>query len=149
MTQNVYSTNSKRINSTINRTIDKDIHSDLNFPFYMDDDWNKKVEDYFFAVYEYSKFVDAIDFHKLNNIYFDHSTLWGIKKLFMEDLEKKGASNYVKNEVAMRIAGYIENYNVVCTPKKVMIQEIDDLYYFCNLLIRDASMNGKKSTTKN
>lgn len=125
-----------------------ELDSFLNILSMNDDDWNKKVEDYFFAAYEYSKFVDAIDFHRFNNVYFDIETIADILGLFLEDLEKKGASQAVKKEVRTRIVAYIKDYKIECEPKKVMIQEIDDLYYFCIDLIRDASMNGKKSTSK-
>lgn len=131
-------------------TKNEEINSIFNLPFDMDDDWNKKVEDYFFAAYEYSKFVDAMNFLKSNNIYLYDEAFFDIKELFIEDLFKKKASLAVRNEVAASIDRYFD-YNKCdfkANTRKVMIQKIDDLFYFCIDIVRDASMNGKKSTSK-
>ena len=76
-------------------------------------------------------------------VYFDNETFANIKKLFMNDLDKKGASQAVRDSVESIIDEYIEYYSSFDEAKgktnKVMFQEIDDLYYSCISLIRDAS----------
>ena len=53
---------------------------------------NRLYDEWTFATYETSKFSDAILFHMKMGVYFDNETFASIKKLFMNDLEKKGVS---------------------------------------------------------
>ena len=134
--------NSKEFNSNIsNRLYDEwtlkcyNKRSDEELPL--------GLEDWLFATYEISKFDDAILFHMKMGVYFDNETFANIKKLFMNDIDKKGASQAVKDSVESIIDEYIEYYSsfdeAKGKTKKVMFQEIDDLYYSCISLIRDAS----------
>ena len=57
------------------------------------------IEDWLFETYEISKFDAAILFHMKMGVYFDNETFANIKKLFMKDLDNKGASQEVKDSV--------------------------------------------------
>ena len=99
--------------------------------------------------YERQMINGALMFLIRNNVYFDKETFLDIKKLAMDDLYKKGASKKDKDEVAASIDMYIDHYKdgLKGNTRKVMIQELGDLFYCCIGIIRDASMNGKKSTS--
>ena len=68
----------------------------------------------------------------------------------MDELAKKYASQEAKDKVASDIDKFIVYFKKEAKgeTKKVMIQDLDDIFHFCICLIRDASMNGKKSTSK-
>ena len=105
--------------------------------------YDRLYDEWPFAAYEASKFDDAILFHMKMGVYFDNETFASIKKLFMNDLDKKGASQAVKDSVESIIDEYIDYYSSFDEAKgktnKIMFQGIDDLYYSCISLIRDAS----------
>lgn len=142
--------NSKELDSIINRSLSTDFNSLLQYPFDMDDDdFYEKASMYALAEYEYYLFVDAINFHMLNNIYFDYPALLEIKRLFMEDLENKGASKEAKDEVEEGIDRYIANYKIEGEPMKGLpadLNNVNDLYYYCYVLVRAAAP--RKSKTK-
>lgn len=100
--------------------------------------------------YERKMFITAMNFLKNNNIYLYDEAFSDIKKFFIEDLFKKKASLDDMYEVAASIDNYFV-YNkdkFKANTRKVMIQKIEDLFSFCIDIIRDFSMNGKKSTSK-
>lgn len=142
--------NSKVLDSIINRTLSTDLNSLLQYPVDIDDeDFFEKTSKYAFAEYEHYLFADAIDFHKLNNIYFDYPALLKIKQFFMDDLDKKGASRAVKKEVEEGIDAYIANYKIEGEPRKELpadLNDVNDLYYYCYILVRAAAP--RKSRTK-
>ena len=109
---------------------------------------SSRVSDDALAEYVYHLFEDAIEFHKLNNVYFDEETLSDIKKLFMKELDKIVDSQEVEDEVSSHIDAYIQSYVIEGEPKKAMFEEIDDLYYSCIDLIKEASKNVKENTCK-
>ena len=104
----------------------------------------------FLANYGKDLFIDPLNFLWNNKVYLDNETLLDIKELVMDELDKKNASKEAKDKVVANIDKSIVYFKkeVKGETKKVMIQELDDIFYFCIGLIRDASMNGKKSTSK-
>ena len=152
MTKN--SKNSKEFNSILNTAFDHQLDSILNdADEAVKDNWAETL----LGNYEHSKLTDAINLYDRLDMYFDNDTLNDIFALFEKDLEKKGGSiearetycsliNYYEDFVNYRF--HYDNYNVG-EIKKIMIQEIDDLYYSCISLIIETSMNVKKSTSKN
>ena len=56
-------------------------------------------------------FNSPITFLANNHVYFDNEALLNIKKLVMDNLDKKNASQEVKDEVADRIDFNISMYN--------------------------------------
>ena len=149
-------TNSKKSNSTLISIKPSDFI----------EDWDALYKQTSLLGFEYHLFFDALHFLALNKVFFDHNTILDIKKAVMDDIDKKNVGNEIvnmqlKNEVVPmnikdvvlhRIDKDIEEYvdyveSSVKNPKKMVIQEIDDLYYSCISLIRDASMNGKKNTS--
>ena len=147
-------TNSKELNSTLIEIKPSDFK----------EDWDVLYMQTSLLGFEYHLFDDALHFLTLNNVFFDRNTILDIKKAVMNDIDKKNVGNEIvnvqlRNEVVPMklkdvvskqidedIEGYV-NYveSNVKNPKKMVIQEIDDLYYSCISLIRDASMNGKKN----
>ena len=101
------------------------------------------------AYYERQMIDCALNFLVHDNVYFDDEALLDIKKLVMDDLDNRNASQKDKDDVSASIDRYIGYYkdDFKGNTRKVMIQELDDLFYFCIFSIRDASMNGKKSKT--
>ena len=139
----------EKINEIINRTLKADIKSLLQYPFDTeDDDFEQTVSGNALAEYTYHMFEDAIEFHKLNNVYFDEEALQDLKELFMDEVVDTGANEAVVNEVSSHIDAYIQSYKIEGEPKKVMFQEAEDIYYFCIDLIKEASENVKENTCK-
>ena len=103
------------------------------------------------AYYERQMINSAIRFLAHNNVYIDDETFANIKKLVMDDLDKRNASQKDKDEVSASFDRDIDyyKYKVKGNTRKVMVQELDDLFYFCISIVRDISMDGKKSTCKN
>lgn len=139
----------EKINEIINRSLKADINNILQRPFDTeDDDFEQTVSGNALAEYAYHMFEDAIEFHKLNNVYFDEETLHDIKELFIDEVVDTGANESVVDEVSSHIDAYIQSYKIEGEPKKVMIQEAEDIYYFCIDLIKEASENVKENTCK-
>ena len=129
------------------------------------EDWDALYKQTSLLGFEYHLFFDALHFLALNNVFFDRNTILDIKRAVMKDIDKKNVGNEIVNiqlnEVVpmklkdavsylidKRIEEYVNYVDIkVNNPKKMVIQEIDDLYYICISLIRDASMNGKKNTS--
>ena len=129
------------------------------------EDWNALYKQTSLLGFEYHLFFDALHFLALNNVFFDRNTILDIRRAVMKDIDKKNFGNEIVNiqlnevvpmklkdavlhRIDKDIEGYMEYVDIkVKNPKKMVIQEIDDLYYICIILIRDASMNGKKSTS--
>ena len=120
--------NSKEFNSNIS----KQAHSSFSIEFY-----------------ERQMINAALGFLLRNNVYFYDEALLDIKELVMNDLGKKNASKKDKDEVADHIDSYFDYYKdgFKANTNKIMIQDLGDLFYCCIGIIRDASMNGKKSTS--
>ena len=148
--------NSKKSNSTLILIKQSDFK----------EDWDALYKQTSLLGFEYHLFFDALHFLALNNVFFDRDTILDIKRAVMKDIDKKNVGNgienmQIKNEVVPMklkdavlrlidkvIEEYMEYVDIkVNNPKKMVIQEIDDLYYTCISLIRDASMNGKKNTS--
>ena len=104
----------------------------------------------FLANYGKYLFLYPLNFLWNNKVYLDNETLLDIKELVMDELDKKYASQEVKDKVESDIDKFIVYFKKEAKgeTKKVMIQELDDIFYFCIGLIRDASMNGKKAHLK-
>lgn len=102
------------------------------------------------AYYERQMINSAIRFLVHNNVDIDDETFANIKKLVMDDLDKRNASQKDKDEVSASFDRDIDyyKYQVKGNTRKVMIQELDDLFYLCISIVRDISMDGKKSTSK-
>ena len=120
-------TKKEKINEIINRTL----HTDGNS--------SPRIADNAFAEYEYHLFEDAIEFHKLNKIYFDEETLQHIKQLFMKELEEKNASDFVMNEVDFLINIYIRTYRIKGEPTKAEFDDVMNLYYKCYEIVKQST----------
>lgn len=139
----------EKINEIINRSLKADIKSLLQYPFDTeDDDFEEKASGYALAEYVYHLFEDAIEFHKLNNIYFDWLMLLDIKKAFLEELDNIDANEAVVDEVSNHIDAYIQSYVIEGEPKKVMFKELEDIYCSCIDLVKEASKNVKENKCK-
>lgn len=139
----------EKINEIINRSLKADIKSLLQYPFDTeDDDFEEKASGYALAEYVYHLFEDAIEFHKLNNVYFDWLMLLDIKKAFLEELVDTYANEAVVDEVSDHIDAYIQSYKIEGEPKKVMFKELEDIYCSCIDLVKEASKNVKENTCK-
>jgi len=139
----------EKINEIINRSLKADIKSLLQYPFDTeDDDFEEKASGYALAEYAYHMFEDAIEFHKLNNIYFDEEALQDLKELFIDEVVDTGANEAVVNEVSSNIDEYIQSYKIEGEPKKVMFKELEDIYCSCIDLVKEASENVKENTCK-
>ena len=112
----------------INEIINRSLHTDGNS--------SPRIADNAFAEYEYYLFEDAIEFYKLNKIYFDEETLQKIKQLFMKELEEKNASDFVKNEVDFLINIYIRTYRIKGEPTKAEFDDVMNLYYKCYEIVK-------------
>lgn len=117
----------EKINEIIHRTL----HTDGNS--------SPRIADNAFAEYEYYLFEDAIEFYKLNKIYFDEETLLNIKQLFMKELDKKNASEFVKDEVSSRIYRYIVHYHIKGEPTKAEFRDVMNLYYKCYEMVKQST----------
>lgn len=115
-----------------NSNISKQTHSSFSIEFY-----------------ERQMINAALGFLIRNNVYFYDEAFLDIKELVMDDLARKNASKKDKDEVADHIDSYFDYYkdSFKANTNKVMIQELGDIFYCCIGIIRDASMNGKKSTS--
>ena len=120
--------------------IRRSLHNDFNS--------SSRVSDDALAKYVYHLFEDAIEFHKLNNVYFDEETLQNIKELFMDEVVDTGANEAIADEVSNHIDAYIQSYVIEGEPKKAMFDKIDDLYYSCIDLIKEASKILKENASK-
>lgn len=138
-----------KINEIIHRLLKADIKSLLQYPFDTeDDDFEEKASGYALAEYVYYLFEDAIEFHKLNNVYFDQQTILDIKNLFMEELDEIGANEAVEDEVSSHIYAYMGHYMIEGEPKKVMFKDLEDIYCSCIDLVKEASKSVKENTCK-
>ena len=139
----------KKIEKIINRSLKADINNILQRPFDTeDDDFEQTVSGNALAEYVYHMFEDAIEFHKLNNVYFDDEALHDIKELFIDEVVDTGANEAVVDEVSSHIDRYIQSYKIEGEPKKVMFKELEDIYCSCIDLIKEASKNVKENTCK-
>lgn len=139
----------EKINEIIHRSLKADINNILQCPFDTeDDDFEQTISGNALAEYIYYLFEDAIEFHKLNNVYFDEETLQNIKELFMDEVVDTGANEAVADEVTNHIDEYIQSYRIEGEPKKVMFEETEDIYYSCIGLVKEASKNVKENTCK-
>ena len=120
-------TKKEKINEIINRTL----HTDGNS--------SPRIADNAFAEYEYYLFEDAIEFYKLNKIYFDDETLQNIKQLFMKELEEKNASEFVKKEVYILIDIYISTYRIKGEPTKAEFRDVGNLFYKCYEMVKQST----------
>ena len=104
----------------------------------------------FLANYGKALFLDPLNFLWNNKFYLDNETLLDIKELVMDELDKKDASQEAKDKVASDIDKFIVYFKKETKgeTKKVMIQELDDIFYLCLSLIWYTSMNVKKNTSK-
>ena len=142
-------TKKEKINEIIHRSLKSDINNIIQCPYNTeDDDFEQTVSGQALSEYAYHMFEDAIEFHKLNNVYFDNETLQNIKELFMDEVVDTGANEAVADEVSDHIDAYIQSYVIEGEPKKVMFQKAEDLYYFCIDLVKEASKNVKENTCK-
>lgn len=112
------------------------INEIINRPLHTDGNSSPRIADNAFAEYEYYLFEDAIEFYKLNKIYFDEETLQKIKQLFMKELEEKNASDFVKNEVDFLIDIYIRTYHIKGEPTKAEFDDVMNLYYKCYEIVK-------------
>lgn len=138
----------KKINEIIHRSLKADINNILQCPYNTeDDDFEQTVSGNALAEYVYYLFEDAIEFHKLNNVYFDEKTLQNIKELFMDEVVDI-ANDAVEDEVSSHIDAYIQSYVIEGEPKKVMFEEAEDIYCSCIDLVKEASKSVKENTCK-
>lgn len=120
----------EKINEIINRTLNTDA-------------WNGQADNAF-AEYEYKLFEDAIEFYKLNNIYFDKQILLDIKELFMKELDKKNASEFVKDVVSSKINRYIIHYHIKGEPNMAMFFNLGHLFHSCYAMVRHSTPYKKR-----
>lgn len=99
--------------------------------------------------YNFFLFFDAIEFLRLNHVYYDYKTLLEIKKEFLENRP------IIKDEVSDHIDTYIHSYKIEGEPKKMeyntiedLSLDMDDLYEKCIGLIWENSKDDEDSTTK-
>ena len=116
------------------------------------DDWFDEGLKYVIEEYNFFLFFDAIEFLRLNHIYYDTQTLLDIKKNF---LDERPISQEIKDEVAIHIDAYIQVYKIDGEPRKMeyntiedLSLDMDDLYEKCIGLIWENSKDDEKSTTK-
>ncbi len=139
----------EKINEIIHRSLKSDITDILQCPYNTeDDDFEQTVSGQAISEYVYHMFADAIEFHKLNNVYFDEETLQNIKELFIDEVVDTGANEAVVDEVSSHIDAYIQSYKIEGEPKKVMFEELEDIYCSCIDLVKEASKNVKENTCK-
>ena len=111
---------------------------------------SKKFNSNIFLVnYGKDLFLDPLNFLWNNKVYLDNETLLDIKELVMDELDKKNASQEAKDKVVANIDKFIVYFKKETKgeTKKVMIQELDDIFYLCLSLIWYTSMNVKKNTS--
>ena len=145
--------NSEEVKEMLSRRFNTDEETLLNYPVDTeDDDWFDEGLKYVIEEYNFFLFFDAIEFLRLNHVYYDNKTLLEIKKEF---LEHRPISQEIKNEVSDHIDAYIHSYKIDGEPKKMEYNTIEDisldmdgLYEKCIGLIWENSKNDEKSTTE-
>ena len=144
---------SEEVKEMLSRRFNTDEETLLNYPVDTeDDDWFDEGLKFVIEEYNFFLFFDAIEFLRLNHVYFDFKTLMEIKKEF---LENRPISQEIKDEVSDHIDAYIQSYVIDGEPKKMeynTIEDIsldmDDLYEKCIGLIWENSKDDEDSTTK-
>lgn len=145
--------NSEEIKEMLSRRFNTDEETLLQYPVDTeDDDWFDEGLKYVIEEYNFFLFFDAIEFLRLNHVYFDFKTLMEIKKEF---LEHRPISQEIKDEVSIHIDAYIGHYKIDGEPKKMeyntiedLSLDMDDLYEKCIGLIWENSKDDEKSTTE-
>lgn len=144
---------SEEVKEMLSRRFNTDEETLLQYPVDIeDDDWFDEGLKYVVEEYNFFLFFDAIEFLRLNHVYFDFETLMEIKKEF---LENRPISQEIKDEVSIHIDAYLSSYKIDGEPKKMeynTIEDIsldmDDLYEKCIGLIWENSKDDEKSTTE-
>lgn len=144
---------SEEVKEMLNRRFNTDEETLLQYPVDTEnDDWFDEGLKYVIEEYNYFLFFDAIEFLRLNHVYFDTKTLLEIKKEF---LEHRPISQEIKDEVSIHIDAYIGHYKIDGEPKKMeyntiedLSLDMDDLYEKCIGLIWENSKDDEKSTTE-
>ena len=145
--------NSEEVKEMLSRRFNTDEETLLNYPVDTeDDDWYDEGLKYVVEEYNFFLFFDAIEFLRLNHVYYDNKTLLEIKKEF---LEHRPISQEIKDEVSIHIDAYIQTYKIDGEPKKMEYNTIEDLsldmdglYEKCIGLIWENSKDDEKSTTE-
>lgn len=145
--------NSEEIKEMLSRRFNADEETLLNYPVDTeDDDWFDEGLKFVIEEYNFFLFFDAIEFLRLNHVYYDYKTLLEIKKEF---LNHRPINQEIKDEVSIHIDSYIQTYKIDGEPKKMeynTIEDIsldmDDLYEKCIGLIWENSKDDEDSTTK-
>ena len=145
--------NSEEVKEMLSRRFNTDEETLLNYPVDTeDDDWFDEGLKYVIEEYNYFLFFDAIEFLRLNHVYFDTKTLLEIKNNF---LDERPISQEIKDEVAIHIDAYIGHYKIEGEPKKMEYNTIEDLsldmdalYEKCIGLIWENSKDDKSATYK-
>ena len=145
--------NSEEVKEMLSRRFNTDEETLLQYPVDIeDDDWFDEGLKFVIEEYNFFLFFDAIEFLRLNHVYYDCKTLLEIKKEF---LAHRPISQEIKNEVSNHIDAYIQTYKIDGEPKKMeynTIEDIsldmDDLYEKCIGLIWENSKDDEKSTTE-
>lgn len=144
---------SEEVKEMLSRRFNTDEETLLQYPVDIeDDDWFDEGLKYVVEEYNFFLFFDAIEFLRLNHVYFDFKTLMEIKKEFMEN---RPISQEIKDEVSIHIDAYLSSYKIEGEPKKMEYNtiedislDIDDLYEKCIGLIWENSKDDEKSTTE-
>ena len=145
--------NSEEVKEMLSRRFNTDEETLLNYPVDTeDDDWFDKGLKFAIEEYNFFLFFDAIEFLRLNHVYYDYKTLLEIKKEF---LNHRPISQEIKDEVSDHIDAYIHSYKIEGEPKKMEYNTIEDLsldmdglYEKCIGLIWENSKDDEKSTTE-
>lgn len=144
---------SEEVKEMLSRRFNTDEETLLQYPVDIeDDDWFDEGLKYVVEEYNFFLFFDAIEFLRLNHVYFDFKTLMEIKKEF---LENRPISQEIKDEVSIHIDTYLSSYKIDGEPKKMEYNTIEDisldmdgLYEKCIGLIWENSKDDEKSTTE-
>ena len=144
---------SEEVKEMLSRRFNTDEETLLNYPVDTeDDDWFDEGLKYVIEEYNYFLFFDAIEFLRLNHVYFDTKTLLEIKNNF---LDERPISQEIKDEVSIHIDAYIGHYKIEGEPKKMEYNTIEDLsldmdalYEKCIGLIWENSKDDKSATYK-
>ena len=145
--------NSEEVKEMLSRRFNTDEETLLNYPVDTeDDDWFDEGLKFVIEEYNFFLFFDAIEFLRLNHVYYDYKTLLEIKKEF---LAHRPISQEIKNEVSNHIDAYIQTYKIDGEPKKMEYNTIEDisldmdgLYEKCIGLIWENSKDDEDNTTK-
>lgn len=145
--------NSEEVKEMLSRRFNTDEETLLNYPVDTeDDDWFDEGLKFVIEEYNFFLFFDAIEFLRLNHVYYDFKTLLEIKKEF---LEHRPISQEIKDEVSNHIDAYLQSYKIEGEPKKMeyntiedLSLDMDDLYEKCIGLIWENSKDDDDSTTK-